>query len=451
VRRAWPLGLLLVLPALAGCTDGLADLQAPVPAPTLPLGAWWTVHETRATGDGAPYLDERTTYWTVGTREVNGTAWTLALAFAGAQAPPRLDGTFRLLLLPPGGPHSPWGVQSEPWFSQQAPECRGVDACATADLLPYPASQAKGLPFPLGADYERHLGSSGGARSDTTGKVEGHAIQEFPFGRADAVRVAEHTRNSGFEYGGTSDTTIEYAPALGLVVREREDECSMPILGFCAGTSHRALDVEAHGSSPPPSPAEVGRAFAVAQASLVRVREFKVNASRPNVAAGDEVAARVAFTGLRANDTVEMRWLRANEAVASFPGNASALRPTRVGWHIIEGIVKAPQGVVVVTERASFHATYDGRVAVHCPMACPEVAVPVGPGIRTLRATVEDAGPLGGKVQLVDAAGEVRSSSCPGCRSAAIVLDTDEPGDWSARWVPDVGTPDDLTFHLEAS
>lgn len=447
----------ILLPTLAaGCLDGFQPLEGPVPAPAIAAGTWWTVRQAEWSGDDAPWRDVNETVWIVGHRDVGGVPWPLAYVVESRSPPPFAQGPFRLVLLPPGLAVAEGGMPSRPWGTPEV-DCRGADLCPTAAVLPHEMDRA--LPFPLTGDYESSQGLEDAVweRSSihTTGHVVGHGRRTYPFGDLDVVRIEEHRTYRGFEHGGRSDADLDYAPALGVVVRERESGCALPMGMLCGGRSGRSLDVEAHGWVPPPSAADVGNRFAVEQADLVRHAGITVDGQRANVADGEAFAAHARFDGLRAGDTVEVRFSPFTDEsgytggpATTVPGANATFHPRRPGWYNVDALVRAPQGAQVGLMHAEARAIYDGRVPVACEPACPPVAVPMGPRVQNVGVTAHmDAALRPGRLEVRDGDGRLQGSCA--CAEVLLAVLSEQATDWTAQWTPDhPASRSVVTFHV---
>lgn len=453
--RPPPVGRLLatlIVLAAAGCLNGFAPLDGPVPRPLLSPGTWWTAHLEEWVGDDRPWLVRNETYWVVGARDVEGVPWPLAVVVESAAPPPFPPGPFRLALLPPGRATVDGGVRSEAWAGHDLVECRGVDACPSESLVAPYSRWWHALPFPLMEDYRVSYPSDGGfaavSYENVTGHVVGQASKSYPFGPADVVRVEEHATYHGFEHGGYADAAIDYAPDLGLVVRERESSCAMPLFGLCGGTGGRSLDVTAHGWLQPMSMAEVGQRFAVEQSGLVRGQGIVIEGNRANVAAGEAVSGTAAFAGLRPGDTVEMQWTPFNGDTVTLEGANTTFVPARPGWHTVAAVAKAPQGVPIAREQHEFRAVYDGWTNVSCDPSCPPVAIPMGPGVQNAAVTVHTDAVLGsGRLEVRDGAGRLQGTCA--CPDVQLGVPPDQARDWTAVWIPEVaGIGGTVAFHV---
>jgi hypothetical protein len=449
MRLAWALGPMMVCLAWPGCLDGdaLRPLETRVPEPAVAPGSWWTVREREWSSHGPAWRDVRHTVWVVGSRQVHGEARPLAVVTEAAEPPDRLDPPFaerpfRLVLLPPGSPIVQGGVASRANVAALAdvPECRGVEACTTEALLAWSYATVV-LPFPLGSDYHRSTPNDGaGGSSSTTGTVLGQGKRTFPFGKEAVVRVEEHREFHGFENSGTSDTTIDYAPAFGVVVREDERVCGFPAFSRCGSSERRLLEVVAHGHVNAPSVAEVGRWFTVQQAEAVYATAVQAGGHGANVALGEALWANVTFAGLRPGDMVEMAWrphgLSAETLV--MPGSNTSYVPARPGWHEVTMLVRSPQEVQIATSPAELRAGYDATVRVACGTTCPPVTVPMGSLLDRIAVTASSEALLGnGRLELRDPSGAIRA----GCTCLELVLPLmrrNETAAWSAHWIPDV-------------
>jgi hypothetical protein len=453
-RLGRPVLAALIVVAAAGCLDGFAPLEGPVARPLLDPGTWWTVHVEEWAGDDPPWLVRDETYWVVGARDVEGVPWPVAVVVESVALPPFPPGPFRLVLLPPSRATVEGGVRSEVWPSQDVVECRGVDACPTESLLAGDARWWRALPFPLAEDYRLSYPTDGGfaavSYENVTGHVVGQAGKSYPFGAADVVRVEEHATYHGFEHGGYADAAIDYARGLGLVVRERETSCALPLFSLCGGTGGRSLDVTAHGWLQPPSMAEVGQRFAVEQSGMVRGQGIVVEGNRANVAAGETVTAKASFVGLRPGDTVEVRFTPQRDAgnASTVLGPNATFAPAKPGWYDLAAIVRGPQGVPIGLEQREFRAVHDGRTTVSCDPSCPTVTVPMGPGVQNVAVTAHTDAVLGsGRLEVRDGAGQLQGTcTCPEVQLGVLA---DQTRDWTALWIPEVaGVGSTVAFHI---